>query len=121
MQIEIRTKDSHNNADYMSSYDPSGLSSGIFRHSEDNKSGSSQRSNNCGISKYIFKIKNNSQSNSSQQTLEYVIRKIFLQFSIKYLHIFSLGTIILGILCILNACGFLKNIFFNGLICRLIQ
>jgi len=30
--IEIKTKDSHNDADCMSSYDPPGLSSGIFRH-----------------------------------------------------------------------------------------
>jgi len=82
--IEIRTKDSHNDADYMSSYDPPGLSSGIFGHSEDDKSGSSQRSNNCGISKYIFKIKNNGQSNSSQQALEYVIRKIFLLLSLSF-------------------------------------
>jgi hypothetical protein len=88
--IKIKTKDSHNDADYMSTYDPPGLSSSIFGHSEDDKSGSSQRSNNCGISKYIFKIKNNCQSNSSQQTLEYVIGKIFLQFSIKYLHIIYL-------------------------------
>jgi hypothetical protein len=87
------------------------LSGSVFRHSEDDKSSCSQRSNYCGTGKYIFKIKNNGQSNSSQQALEYVIRKIFLQFSIKYLHIFSLGTIILGILCILNAYGFLKNKF----------
>jgi len=41
----------------MSSYDPLGLSSFIFGHSEDDESGSSQRSNNCGIGKYIFKNK----------------------------------------------------------------
>jgi len=95
--IEIKTQNSNNDAEYMPSDDPPGLSSFIFGHSEDDKSGSSQRSNNCGISKYIYKIKNNGQSNSSQQTLEYVIRKILLQFSIKYLHFSPLFISVLGI------------------------
>ena len=74
----IKTKNTHNDTDYMSTYNSPGLSGSVFRHGKDNKSCSSQRSNYCGTGKYIFKIKNNGQSNSSQQALEYVIRKIFL-------------------------------------------